>query len=361
MFVADLHNDILQRAIIGEDITKESYNGHSDIPRLIDSKINLEVFVIWITKYHIKNNAFNRARQLLKQLQKIEEDCDLVKIVKSPNDLFAAKKKSILAIPFGIEGGECLENNLKNLQYFIEQGLLYFGPTWNYSNALASSAYDEVNSLIKSDQLGLKKFGKDVIQLCEDSGVIIDVSHIGEKSFWDIVKISTKPIIASHSCVYNLCPHFRNLKDDQIKAIKKKNGAVFVNLYPNLIDKNFYIKEEKVKVKYKNELNLIDSKYNNPDERWINKQYFLQKKLKTVSPKLGIFINHVEYIIQLVGVDYVGIGSDYDGIDCLPKEFTDCTDHMLIVDELKSRGYSNTDIEKVMGLNFLRIYKDIKS
>ena len=115
MYVADLHNDVLQRSIIGEDITKKCPNGHSDIVRLLESKINLEVFVIWVTKQHLKNNAFNRANELIDKLEEIEKKINSLIIVKSIEDLNYAKKNLLLAAPFGIEGGECLEGNINNL------------------------------------------------------------------------------------------------------------------------------------------------------------------------------------------------------------------------------------------------------
>ena len=125
--------------------------------------------------------------------------------------------------------------------------------------------------------------------------------------------------------------------------------------------KNFKSEEKNFIVKYKTELNNINLNFSDQDEIWINKQFFMQEKLKSIAPDIGKFIDHIDYIVKLIGVDYVGIGSDYDGIDCLPKQLTDCRDHLLIPKELKNRGYSDIDIEKIMGLNFLRIYNEIKS
>ena len=132
-------------------------------------------------------------------------------------------------------------------------------------------------------------------------------------------------------------------------------------MYPNFLDPNFRNNEEKYISRFKTELKLIDNEHTNEDKKWIYKQNFLQKKLQSIAPDLSIFIDHIEYIINLIGVDYVGIGSDYDGIDCLPKQLSDCTSHMLIVKELEKRKYSSKDIEKIMGLNFLRIYNMIKA
>mgnify|MGYP001186745374 CR=1 FL=1 len=361
MFVADLHNDVLQRAIIGQDIITHSNQGHTDIDRLILSGINLEVFVIWVTKKHLQLNPFKRANELINKLEEIEKKTNKIKKIKSLEDLNFAINKSIISAPFGIEGGECLEENIDNLIHFIDRGLLYFGPTWNYSNSIATSAYDETYNSNRFDKIGLSEFGKKIIKICDENKIIIDVSHIGEKSFYDIIDLSYNPIIASHSCVYEICNHYRNLKDEQIIAIKKTNGAVFVNLYPLFIDNNFKKHVNKINKNYIKELNEINLNYPDSDENWIYKQIFLQKKLNYGAPKLSRFIDHIEYIINLVGAEHVGIGSDYDGIDCLPKEMIDCTNHMLIADELKTRGFSNSDIEKIMGLNFLRIFQEIKS
>ena len=206
---------------------------------------------------------------------------------------------------------------------------------------------------------GLNEFGKEVISICQDNNVLIDVSHIGEKSFWDIASMSTKPFIASHSSVYNLCPHFRNLKDDQIEAIKKSKGLIGLNPYPFFIDKSFKERESKERNKYLDELNSIERKYSNKTSQWIAKQHFLQKKLAYICPSIEIFVDHIEYVINQIGIDYVGIGSDYDGLDCLPHSWNDCLDHMIIQKSLEKRGYKFLEIEKIMGKNILRVLEEI--
>ncbi len=360
MFVADLHNDVLQRAIVGEDIITKSNNGHTDIERLIEGKINLEVFAIWMPKHYLQHAAFSRANELIDKLEEIDKKTDLLIKINSLGDINFKKDKTLYAA-IGIEGGECFEGSIDKLEHFINRGLFYLGPTWNYSTDLATSAYDEKFNLKNIKSIGLTKFGLESLKLCEERGVLIDVSHIGEKSFWDIMKIAKNPIIASHSNAHTLCPHFRNLKDDQIKAIKEKKGIICLNLYPAFIDIDFQEKDKKFKESLKNDLNNIDLKYQNPDLRWVYRQYFLQKSLYSIVPSLEKFVDHIEYIINLIGIDYVGIGSDYDGTDCLPKGIIDCLDHMKIGDELKKRGYNEKDIEKVMGLNLLRVYDLIKS
>ena len=254
MFVADLHNDLVQRVIEGEDVTKLTSHGHTDIPRLLKSEIDLEILIIWVSSNAKEPNFFKRADKMYDEIERISSHEEII-IPKKISDINEAIDKNKTMLPIAMEGGEGLENDINNLYHFIERGLFYFGPTWNHSLDWVSSNYDETYNLSKLKSHGLNEFGKEVIYICQDNNVLIDVSHIGEKSFWDIASISTKPFIASHSSVYNLCPHFRNLKDDQIEAIKKSKGLIGLNPYPFFIDKSFKERESKERNKYIDELN----------------------------------------------------------------------------------------------------------
>ena len=358
MFVADLHNDLVQRVIEGEDVTKFTPHGHTDIPRLLESKIDLEILIIWVSSKSSDPEFFERANKMYDEIEKISSNEQIV-IPKNFTDIREGINESKLMLPIAMEGGEGIENDINNLFHFIEKGLLYFGPTWNHSLDWVSSNYDEIYNSSNLKSHGLNEFGKEVINVCQENKVLIDVSHIGEKSFWDIAKISSKPIIASHSSVYNLCPHFRNLKDDQIEEIKKSKGLIGLNPYPFFIDKSFKERENKERKKYSDDLNSIERKYSNKISQWIAKQHFLQKKLADICPSIEIFVDHIEYVINKIGIDYVGIGSDYDGLDCLPNKWNDCLDHMIIQESLENRGYKNSEIEKIMGKNILRVLEEI--
>ena len=358
MFVADLHNDLVQRVIEGEDVSKFTPHGHTDIPRLLESKIDLEILIIWVSSKSSDPEFFERANKMYDEIEKISSNEKIV-IPRKFSDISEGINDNKLMLPIAMEGGEGIENNINNLFHFIERGLLYFGPTWNHSLDWVSSNYDEKYNSSNLKSHGLNEFGKEVINVCQENKVLIDVSHIGEKSFWDIAKISSKPFIASHSSVYNLCPHFRNLKDDQIEEIKKSKGLIGLNPYPFFIDKSFKERENKERKKYSDDLNSIERKYSNKISQWIAKQHFLQKKLADICPSIEIFVDHIEYVINKIGIDYVGIGSDYDGLDCLPNKWNDCLDHMIIQESLENRGYKNSEIEKIMGKNILRVLEEI--
>ncbi|PPR50398.1 MAG: hypothetical protein CFH15_00497 [Alphaproteobacteria bacterium MarineAlpha5_Bin5] len=358
MFVADLHNDLTQRMMLGEDVTKQTSLGHTDIVRLKKSSIDLQVLIIWVSGHDSEIGYFELAKKMYQKLESLSL-IDNVEIPKTFEQIIKSFKNKKLSIPLSMEGGEAIENKIENLHYFIEKGLFYFGPTWNNSLDWVSSGYDEAHNKSNIKQIGLNNFGIQVVKECEKNKVLIDVSHIGEKSFWDIHKNTTKPFIASHSSVYNLCPHFRNLKDDQIEAIRDKRGLIGLNPYPFFIDPTFKTREAKIKKELGSELNEIDNKFQNKSDKWIAKQHFLQKKLAPICPDINIYIDHIEYVINKIGIDYVGIGSDYDGLDCLPKSWNDCLDHMIIAEQLEIRGYSNLEIEKIMGKNILRVLEEI--
>ena len=359
MFVADLHNDLIQRAMIGEDVSKFSKLGHSDLERLVASCIDFEILVIWVSTIDKSESAFQKANEMYDKLEELSNNNDLVDIPKNLDSIINNKSNGVLSVPIGIEGGEAIENSIDNLFHFIERGILYFGPTWNHSLDWVSSGKDEFENNDRIKIKGLSKFGEEVIHICNENNVLIDVSHIGEASFWDIIKNTKKPIIASHSSVYKLCPHFRNLKDDQIQAIKKNNGLIGLNPYPFFIDPTFKIREEKTRNTYREHLNEIADGQETEAGKWIAKQHFLQKKLSEICPDISVFIDHIEYITKMIGIDYVGIGSDYDGLDCLPKNWNDCMDHMKITEELDKRGYSTDEIEKIMGQNILRVLEEV--
>ena len=358
MFVADLHNDLVQRIMEGEDVTKITSHGHTDIPRLKESCINLQILIIWVSSKSTNPDFFNKANRMFDELEKLS-NVENVKIPRSIKDIIEGLDKNELLLPISMEGGEALENNLDNLYHFINRGLLYFGPTWNHSLDWVSSNYDEKHNKTNLKTLGLNDFGKEVVNICQENKILIDVSHIGEKSFWDIENISQKPFIASHSSVYKICPHFRNLHDDQIIAIKDKKGLIGINPYPFFIDPTFNKRESKTRNEYKEKIKSIELHHSKKSSQWLAKQHFFQKKLSSICPEIDLFIDHMEYIIKLVGIDYVGVGSDYDGLDCLPKGWNDCLDHIKIAEKLESRGYNQEEIEKLMGNNFLRVLEEI--
>ncbi|HEX4849968.1 MAG TPA: membrane dipeptidase, partial [Puia sp.] len=181
--------------------------------------------------------------------------------------------------------------------------------------------------------------------------------HVGEKTFWDAINTSSKPVIASHSSVYALCPVFRNLKDDQIKAVAKNKGVIQINFYSGFLDSTFAKKQSNFLASHQSEFDSLQ-KIKTPDYQI--KNYFTKKypqEADALRPPLSLILDHIGYIVKLVGVDYVGLGSDFDGIDSAPKGLNGVEDYPKVAKALKERGYSEKDIDKILGGNILRVFK----
>jgi len=229
--------------------------------------------------------------------------------------------------------------------------------TWNNSTDWATSALDETTKKDSLQHKGLTAFGKQVVQRMNKLGMLVDVSHVGEQTFWDAIHTTTKPLIASHSCSYTVCPIFRNLKDEQVKAIGKNGGVIQLNFYSGFVDSTFMNKQKHFSIEHKQELDSLK-------KAGVQQDYALtmlfEKYASEVNgwrPPLSLLLDHLDYIVKLVGVDHVGLGSDFDGINSSPQQLDDVTSYPLITKALMERGYSKKEVLKISGGNFLRVFR----
>jgi len=278
-------------------------------------------------------------------------------IVRNSKDLQAAVSSGKLGAMIGVEGGHMIEDEISNLEKLYTRGARYMTLTWNNSTSWASSAADERAKKDLGHPYGLNTLGEKIVKRMNELGMIVDISHVGEKTFYDALRISTKPVIASHSCAYTLCPVPRNLTDDQIKTIGKNGGVIQLNFYSGFVDSSFREKNNAFIRKHQKEKDSLLKI--NPSDFYAN--LYLHEKYKEeidgVRPSLTQLIDHLDHIVKLIGVDHVGLGSDFDGINSSPRELNDVTDMPLITQELMKRGYSKTDIMKILGGNFIRVFK----
>lgn len=358
--VTDSHNDILSTCIEKHYSFDNNLKGktHSDLNRMHEGGIDVQVFSIWCDASYGKGEAFKRAiREIDTLYATAARDPSKMKIVKSYADLQDALKHKQLAAMMGVEGGHMMEENIAYLDSFKNRGVSYMTLTWNNSTSWATSARDESHDSLLHQPKGLNDFGRQIVKRMNEMGMMVDVSHVGEQTFWDVIKTTTKPIIASHSDAYALCPVPRNLKDSQIVAIARNGGVIDVNFYPGFIDSSFDRKEKAFNDRHKRER---DSLLKLNPESYYASDYLYAKymdEIQAMRPPLSLLIDHIDYLVKLAGIDHVGLGSDLDGISITPRQIDDITDYPLITKELKKRGYSKKDIKKILGSNFLRVYK----
>lgn len=357
--VIDTHNDVLSSATmkgwnIENDLTGKT---HSDLARFKKGGIDVQVFSIFCDERFGKDTAFKYANREIDSLYAIAgRNDDRMMMVSNPSQLQQAVKENKLACMMGVEGGHMMEENLSYLDSFYQRGVRYMTLTWNNSTSWATSAMDETTKKDSLPQKGLTTFGKQVVQRMNQLGMMVDLSHVGEQTFWDAINTTTKPVIVSHSCAYALCPVFRNLKDDQIKAVGKNGGVIDVNFYSGFIDSNFQQRARAFNREHRSEMDSLRKL------KWVNyeiEEYLLArfpKEAGSLQPPLSLLIDHIDYIVRLIGVDHVGLGSDFDGISSAPKELKDVTAMPLITKALLQRGYSKADVRKILGENFLRVF-----
>ena len=358
--LVDTHNDILSKVVERHLVFDTNLKGitQSDLKRMQEGGIKVQVFSIFCDGRFGKGTAFAYANKELDSLYAIAaRNPRSMQIVYSYKQLMAAVKDHKIACMSGVEGGHMIEDNLEYLDSFYRRGVRYMTLSWNNSTSWSTSAMDETQHTFIVTPYGLNSFGKEVVKRMNQLGMLVDVSHVGEKTFWDVISTTTKPIIASHSSVYALCPVFRNLKDDQISAIAKNGGVIQVNFFSGFLDSTFLKKMEAFLKVHQVER---DSMAALQKPEYEIRDYFSVKykdEYENMRPPLSLLLDHIDYIVKLVGVDYVGLGSDFDGIDSSPKGLDGVEDYPKITEGLLKRGYNEKDIKKILGGNFLRVFK----
>lgn len=302
--IFDAHCDTIQKLCdTHQHITRN--NLHISLENMSKHR-HIQTFALFIDKKKDPLTPFNRCNQLLDcYFNEINNNFDKISHCTNASDINNAIKSNKIAALLSIEGGEALEGKLENLEYFYKQGVRLMTLTWNYDNEISGSIGETYTR-------GLTRFGKETIHKMNDLGMLIDVSHISHQGFWDVVETTNKPIAATHSNAYSLKNHKRNLNDQQIKAIIQNNGFIGINLYSE----------------------------------------FLTDKDCTITD----MIRHIEYILALGGENILGFGSDFDGMDSLPKEIKGIQDIQKIPDLLLKLGYSDGLVEKITHKNFLRLF-----
>lgn len=358
--VIDTHNDFISTGIEKNKSFDMELKGitHSDLNRMKTGGIDIQIFSIFCDENYGMGTAYAFANREIDTLYAtVQRNPSKMMIVKTPEELTSAVKSGKLGSMIGVEGGHMIEDKMEYLEALYNRGARYMTLTWNNSTSWASSAADERAKNNLGRPYGLTTFGKEIVKKMNALGMIVDISHVGEQTFYDAIATSTKPVIASHSCTYALCPVPRNMTDDQIKALGKNGGVIHLNFYSGFVDSSFKQKNDAFLKKHEAEKNELLK--NNPSDFYAN--LVLHEKYKDeidgVRPPLSLLIDHLDHIVKLIGVNHVGIGSDFDGINSSPRELNDVTDMPLITEELLKRGYSKKDIYKILGGNFIRVFK----
>jgi membrane dipeptidase len=359
--LVDTHNDVLSSSVLdGKDISHRLTTGHSDLDRWKEGGLDVQFFSVWTDKTPRNKEGFYKdANQEIDSLYAIvNRNPERMILAGNYKEVKKGIKEEKLVALIGVEGGHMIENDLNKLEELYKRGMRYMTLTWNNSTSWATSAMDETTHADSLKHKGLTDFGKEIVRKMNDLGIMVDLSHTGEQTFYDAIATTTKPVILSHSSVWNICPVFRNVKDDQIRAVAKNGGVICINFYSGFISKEYdqrsaYLNGPGLKI-IQDSLFAISHDSATMKAQWTK---YLDTELNKARPSLAQLVDHIDYIVKLVGDDYVGIGSDYDGVGSLPVGLDDVTTYPKITEELVKRGYSKKSITKILGGNVMRVMK----
>ncbi len=359
--IIDGHNDI-PSPLVDDDfdlamnsIGKFHNDGdpfHTDLSRFKQSGITGEFFSIYVSGTSLKTGgAMRRAMDMI--------DATYREVEKHPNELMScasaaeirqAKKRNKVCALMGIEGGYVIENSLYALRNFYRLGIRYMTLTHNVSHDWADAHAGEVKNN------GLSDFGKEVVREMNRLGMLVDISHVSTKTMSDALDVSTAPIIASHSSARAVANHTRNVPDEILKRMPKNGGVIMINFYPAFLDETYNKAENDRTARLKPQVDALREQYKNDRAAFNEAERRLLNDNPIEVPSYTRIVDHIDHIKQVAGIDYVGIGSDFDGVPLLPKGMNGMEDLVLVTYEMLRRGYSEQDVRKVLGENFMRAF-----
>ncbi|MEE4245263.1 MAG: dipeptidase [Kangiellaceae bacterium] len=354
LIITDTHVDVpyrLERQT--DDVSQATAQGDFDFPRAKSGGLDAPFMSIYVpAKLEAEGGSKQLADKLIDGVEAIvAKSPDKFALALSWNDIEKNFSEGKISLPMGMENGSPIEHDLNNLTHFYSRGIRYITLAHSLSNHISDSSYDD-----NRPAGGLTDFGKDVVKEMNRLGIMVDVSHISDDAFTDVMKISQVPVIASHSSARHFTPGFeRNMSDEMIKQLAKNGGVIFINYGSSFISKDYQDWSNEYRAARSN---FIKQKKLNGDSRTVEEfdQYYLSEYPKKYAT-LDQVLDHFDHVKELVGVDHLGIGSDYDGVgDSLPTGLKDVSSYPNLIEGLLNRGYTEQDIEKILSGNLKRVW-----
>ena len=337
--------------------------GNLDFAKAKAGNLGAEFFSIWVEPKEFKGQYAHRTLALIDSVyQQAAKHPDQMMMAFSPADIERAHRERKLAALLGIEGGHSIENDIHLLRDYYRLGVRYMTLTWSNTNEWADSSGD-INDPAVQHHNGLTEFGKDVVYEMNRLGMMIDVSHVSDKTFYDALLASRAPVIASHSSSRALTNHPRNMTDDMLREIGRRGGVVMVNYYSAFVDETWRQAYEAQAKERSAAVDVVAEQYKDADPvtRYretdkIAKQW----AAKVPRPPFDAIINHIDHVAKIAGVDHTGLGSDFDGTPSMPEGLDSAADLPKITEGLLKRGYTADQIRKILGDNLMRVFKEVE-
>jgi membrane dipeptidase len=354
----DMHADTAQRLLDEHvDLQQQLSDGHFDAVRAKAGNLDAQFFSIWVEPqlFGIGGaRAMKRADDQIAAVRALaEQHPETWLLATSADDIRRAVSEGKIAALMGLEGGYAIDDKLENVQRYYDLGVRYMSPAWSVSTSWAGSSGDDVGLT-----RGLNEFGKSVVREMNRLGMMVDVSHVSDQTFWDIVNTSTAPVVATHSACRAIADVPRNLTDDMIQALAKTGGVVNVIFYPEHLEPGWHLLKKKVDAEIASMVQQASAaEPGDAVRKKLARDRVRQREFAQRLPpvKVARIVDHIDHIVKLAGVDHVGIGSDFDGVQITTSDLATVAELPNLTRELLRRGYTESDVNKILGGNMLRV------
>jgi len=355
MFICDTHSDSLMR-MIDLSYTLEDERLQVSLPKMKGGGHDLQVFACFIDPAVGRERYISRTLQMIDLLRtEVNRHRKQIALCASSKEIKSARAKKKKIALLAVEGGHAIANDLSILRCYRQLGIIYMTLTWSNTNDWADSSSDEER------WGGLTQFGQEVVREMNRIGMMVDISHVSDKTFWQTLRLSTKPLIASHSSTRTLCKHHRNLSDEMIKAMTEKGGVVFINFYPAFLNQSFSEANDKLRRRLQKRIDTAASRWGTRKEMYTYEEEKILRGFFQSLPevKLEDAVRHIVHTARIAGVESVGFGSDFDGIPFSPNGLNDCTAFPGLCEALRKKGFKPSEVRKIAGENFLRVFDEV--
>jgi len=355
MFVLDSHCDTPSQILRLRDLNTDSDHAQVDFPKLERGGVNASFFALYTPNSMSVDHATRHALRMIAGVRDaVKASQGKAALATKASQALSNSRKGVFSVFLGMENGLPVGDSLSVLRLFYDLGVRYLTLTHNGDNLIADSAAGNAT------HGGLSPFGREVVEEMNRLGMIIDIAHSADSTFWDCIGQSSAPIVSTHSCCRALCPHRRNLTDEMIRALADKGGVIQINFYPRFLSEEFDrrfsadpLSDEAEKAE--------EAFIGDPSNAEYRKRWNTAQDAMNAYPRPGVkeIVDHIDHAVKVGGIGSVGIGSDFDGIEITPLGMEDVSKMPLVFQEMERRGYSPSQIEKVAGRNFLRVVRDV--
>ena len=372
-FVADTHSDTTSLILDQDfDMGKRSTTGHMDLPRIEEGGLDCQIYSIYVSKDYFGDEDMSDPQKLAasKPNASARRALDMMDgffrtVEKYPNrmeacfsvaDIRRTVAKGKHAALMGIEGGHAIEADLKLLRMFHRAGIRYMTLTHTNHNHFADSC-----APVRPRWAGLNRLGEKVVLEMNRLGMMVDLSHVSDATFYHVLRVTRAPVILSHSSTRALCGNLRNVTDDMLRQLKKNNGIIQINFNCGFLDANYGVRRQAWRMKTETRVRAIKRRFDEDTDEYKQAMLTAQKQFpEPERPKIDVLIDHFMHAIEIAGEDHVGLGSDFDGVPCVPQGMDDVTYLPHIAYHLLRRGVREEVVRKVLGENLLRVFSEVE-